>query len=911
MAKTTYNERSWAIDLIVEINHYAVRYTRSIKRAGGESTIKAGKTSLFPDVLLFGNASDILMGWELKMPDTPITDTNFINNAALKAEILGLTGFLLWNVTEAVLYLLVDGAFKPARSWDILKSKISTRNEVEKNRSEWVAALHIILKDLNDLFDSGTIKKKTFVESFKDSTIIEVILRNSETVAVNLQIAERKDAKFSAEVEMWWRVTKHEYPRHEKWDILSQIILVNWINKILFAHILIVFFSAAKAVETINHTTTPEHASDIFNAISKSCDFWNIFQSQLGETYLTTDAWSEIVQLNILLNNIELSSIGHELLQDLLESVVYASKRKVAGQYSTPMLLARLLVSLTMQNRELILHDPCCGTGTIPKAAYDIKKEVGITAQSALEQILASDKVAFPLQMATLAISEPINMGEIVQIFKEDCTLINVGNIINLHDPYTGALIEKKYDGVDYVTSNLPFIQQEDLKILNPNIKENTNRMIQELTGENIKLSAKSDLYAYLPFYIWNFLNENGRLGIIISNSWLATEWGEIFRGALHKFYHFEYVITAARGRWFQNADVVTNIVILNKRTLPNTIESNEITKFVSIYKTLPEIATNENIHELYTHILTNTSHKYLAIHEYKTADITTMSLNWNALFADITWIKKIEDKLISTDTFFEINRGERRGWNPMFYPEPTHGIEDNYIRPVLKSSRHIQTLVASPQTEAFCCSESIEALNDYGHSGALNWIDKFVHAQNTDGEPLTESLAKVGYYWYEMNDSTMADLVASINFNHRIFIAKMAIRSFVDQRLTRFTARDETVDIDLSHALLNSIVGIFFIESLGFGRGLGVLDLSSTRMKKLPMLNPTLLTPIQKTEILRKFLPIRDRDILPIKEELQQADRQEFDRVVLESFGIFAYKDQILNSFMTSYEMRISINEE
>ena len=51
----TYNERSWAIDLIGHLKHLATRDNRSIKDAGGEQTIKAEGGSLFPDVLLFGD----------------------------------------------------------------------------------------------------------------------------------------------------------------------------------------------------------------------------------------------------------------------------------------------------------------------------------------------------------------------------------------------------------------------------------------------------------------------------------------------------------------------------------------------------------------------------------------------------------------------------------------------------------------------------------------------------------------------------------------------------------------------------------------------------------------------------------------------------------------------------------------
>lgn len=51
----TYNERSWAIDLIGHLKHLAAPGNRSIKDAGGEQTIKTKGGNLFPDVLLFGD----------------------------------------------------------------------------------------------------------------------------------------------------------------------------------------------------------------------------------------------------------------------------------------------------------------------------------------------------------------------------------------------------------------------------------------------------------------------------------------------------------------------------------------------------------------------------------------------------------------------------------------------------------------------------------------------------------------------------------------------------------------------------------------------------------------------------------------------------------------------------------------
>ncbi len=912
MSKITYNERSWAIDIISEIALFSSKVNKPIKRAGGESTINTGKKRFFPDVLLYGENSDILMGWELKMPDTSISNIDFIDNAKIKAEILGLNSFLLWNAKEAVLYLLDNVSYIPHKSWDTSKGIISKREDVENARDIWIESLHEILQDINNLFESGTVQRKPLIDSFTDSSIIRFILNNTKETAISLKLASRTDTKFRAEANVWWRIFQHDYSNSNQWEVLSEIVLVNWVHKILFANILTAFQNDAKAIYDIKSSTTVKEATQIFTDISATCDFWNIFQPQLGEKYITEESWSNIVELNMLLNDIELASIGQELLQNILESVVSTSKRKVSGQFTTPMFLARLLVHFTFDNLTNTFHDPCCGTGTIARATYDIKKEAGISGRDALSSILASDKVAFPLQMATLAITEAENMGEIIQIFQKDASEINIGDSIKLKDPYDGAIIDKKYKKVSSIASNLPFIQQEDLKVLNPKIKENTEKIIKKYLGKKSKLNAKSDMYAYLPFHFWELLEDNGRLGIIVSNSWLGTEWGAIFKDLLSKFFHIEYIITSTNGRWFENADVVTNIIVLQKKSIPQTPEKNDMTKFVSISMELNNKTTNEEIEILYENILTNTDDGTFKVQEYKTSEIMNIPLNWNTLFGDISWINEINEKLIYANELFDINRGERRGWNPMFYPETGHNIEPEYIKPILRTPRHIQTLIARADTEAFCCSKSIEELKELNHIGALAWINKFEYQFNSNKKNpklLPEALKRKNLYWYEMNASAMAHITTSVNPDKRLYFAKLNKKSFVDQRFIPLIAKDSSVDIDLYHALLNSVLGIFFIESLGFGRGLGALDLSSTRMKKyLRVLNPNLLTEEQILLIKEKFILVRDREIKNITDEFKEVDRIEFDDVVLEAFGILYLKDKIMNSFLYLYNMRTNI---
>src|SRR5690606_18770634 len=193
-------------------------------------------------------------------------------------------------------------------------------------------------------------------------------------------------------------------------------------------------------------------------------------------------------------------------------------------------------------------------------------------------------------------------------------------------------------------------------------------------------------------------------------------------------------------------------------------------------------------------------------------------------------WASQLSTCLVPASRYFEIGRGERRGWDRMFFPED-HRIEDEYLRPVLRSSRTIDGLVAEPDGIAFCCSHSVSELEHIGHTGALEWIKIFESAHNETGVALPVALARHGHHWYEMRDTTVADLVLTINPDKRLFVAKLRERSFVNQRLIRFSRRTASVDVELCHALMNSLLGVFYIEALGFGRGLGVLDLNATKV--------------------------------------------------------------------------------
>ncbi len=567
---------------------------------------------------------------------------------------------------------------------------------------------------------------------------------------------------------------------------------------------------------------------------------------------------------------------------------------------------------LQIEDKVGIVIDPCCGTGTIINQAYALKEEYELNQDEIINSIWASDKHSFPIQLSTMTLAKPNNIGKVLNIFREDVIDIEIGKDITFKDPNNGNDVIKQFPTVNYVVSNLPFIKSKEIEVLNPNITE-INNFIHKEADTTITLSGKSDIFAYIPFYLHKLLSENGKIGLILSNAWLGTDYGEIFLALIQKFYDIETVVISGKGKWFDNADVVTTFLIAKKRN-PNT--ESDVNRIISFCTLKESIDVIPDIKQLSENILLGTTNDIVSIQNYSTNEITnleTIGIPWCGYFANLNWLSDISEKLIDCNQVFNFTRGERRGWNALFYPALGHNIEAEYIKPILKNLRGTAGLYCTADAEAFCCSKSIDELVQLNHTGALEWIRSFENQNNETGVPLTQSLHKANMFWYEMKTDNMADFVANVNYDKSLFIATFNNRSFIDQRMIGLSLKAEfqTEDRVLLLALLNSILSMFFIESFGFGRGLGALDLRATKFERdFKILDFQSLSDGQKQAITDAFQPISQRNRLPLEQEIEQADRINFEKVLLEIFGIAEHYDAIKASLLHLYKIRFAVKD-
>ena len=892
----TYTERSWGIDLISEINKWCSTRRLGIHKATGEQGLKEkpGDQTVFPDVLLRGRADEIILGWELKMPNTPVTDPDTVDNAILKARRMGTTSFLIWNVNEADLYLCVpDGRWRIAESFT-LATRID-RSKVRESASQWIDLLHSILQDISDRYIGKQIRQADLSFSLGEPTY-RAILENSVNGQTDALLEKANtDRVFRAQVKSWASestVVKTGDIGSLEYRLLAETLIVNWLNKILFSHFLKKNSEAAYAIDDIKSNASIQDFLDCFEEISADSDFKSIFRPVLGQSLITQTVLSQIRQVNSFLKE-STGDIGGEF--DLSESLAGGMgylRGKSNGQFSTPPMLARLLTRITMTNTYGHAIDPCSGSGTIAKSALTLKLSSKMSPTEAAKTLWASDKYTIPLSFTGIALADPEAMGQVQQVFLSDISDLAVEKNIEFVDPVDGETVVRTLPQFDTIVSNLPFIRFESI----PESQDREKLAIfaaRDSTGK--QLSGKSDLYAYIILGLRKLISPSGRIGVITSNSWLSTAWGEAFLGAIRKVYFIELLVSSSKGRWFDNASVITTMIVLSPRE-PG--QPNSTTKVVTTDIPIREW-TSSWVDEVSDALLVDRSTNGIrlsALSEDQIDEFISAGVYLPMAAVGGEVLLKFLRATVPLSTYFDTARGSRPGAEKVLHfisadQKIASGVEDDYLIPMLhepKSAFLDQPLSGvSPNYYFFICSRSTKELEQLGHTGALRRIERASETRNGKGLPLP-SVLNGKPYWYTPTGAVKAELLYQMAPFKKFGVYRPIGGSIpVSQRFIAFTAK-EGVDVELAHALLNSTVSYLWEEATGFPKGQGALDRNSTGLgKRLRIPNLQQLGFDSRAKILSAFEPLSQRAPLDFEQEICLHDRRNFDQVVLNEASI------------------------
>lgn len=908
--RKTDNERSEAIELIKFMDSTAQQNTWQIKSIGGESTLNTGKNRMFPDIFIYGDTarSKILQGWEVKMPDVPITDTAFISDAQRKADVLGVNSCLIWNFSCGALYIKELNTWKKLREWNDT-NHIKTRRDVERYKSDWQKTITIVLCELNEFFRTGILHPSKIGEILTNNVFTELLERNLASTSEFLKAQSTTNTIIKAEIELWWTHVKHEYKFDEtdSFTAYAKQILINWINKITFAHFIKRNHNPAFLVEQINIDTTPTEALNIFRKITLECDFYNIFSPYPYSELVPPFTWVDLTDYNSFLIENGLSQISQTTLQNVLESTVNQFKRNVIGCFTTPPKLAKILVGATIRNLTKPVIDPCCGTGTIASEVINIKeKSIGI--EKAFSTTYASDKFSLPLQIANIAMTRinAINFPSL--LFNANVFELHKDKEISIINPQNGTIKNYNLPKFGSIVSNLPFVAFDQEGREETDFITTTFNNVKSEIG--LSLSRRSDLYQAILFHLYKLLDENSTIGVITSNSWLGTIAGRNFFNALTHYYEIESILASGSGKWFKNADVITTMLILKRKAHPTPPIDNEIISFGLTWKQLDEF-TDEDTKQLINFMLLkrSMSPNLLTFNTHKISEINkflSFNLALNACFYDINWLLDLEDVLCPISQYFNVFRGMKTGQDTIYYINNPNEIDNEYIGHVFKSAKTAKFLISKPDTYSLVCNKTLSELKALGHFKTIEWINRFK-------DNLNKSVPNKETFWMNLcanrlSGSQNIRLFTGMNPDKRIFYGLLKYPSQINQRAIGFEPLSSSINIELCHALLNSVIGIFYVEATGFPKGLGALDNCAENMSNAKMLNPDILTNNQIKRIINAFQPLLSREILNTKEEYAQSDRLHFEQVVADCFGYSHILERIIKCILAMQEVRTSV---
>lgn len=940
-----FNERVWAGHLIAWIKELIVNGQTVFQDATNDLGIKLDSgTTKFPDILLFTdkNSGIIFNEWELKFPDTEVDDTEMLLNALEKSEKLKTDSFVTWNGSEAIIWKINNGIYEIG-NLEKLKHYpkeigISKRNDLadysnyQKHEAKLKQRLIQIVHDLEQLYKSGELKEAINI-SFE---FIEAIKRASEIIIPQFKTAidelKGKDKSFRDEFNKWKiyesatiQILSSSSKKQEKIipeDVLAKFSFYNLIGKILFYQTLSANLSGrVKKIEIVSGDVKTQ-LNNYFNEASK-IDYQAVFKPYFTDILPYSNVINTtLIQLLNQFDTFDFTKLPTEVIGTILENLVPKDEKQKFGQYFTPETLANLSAFPAIQTNNDLIFDPTSGTGTFLNSAYQILKYHGKNNHNQLlNQIWGNDISHFPaiLSVINLYKQQVKDKDNFPRVVRDDYFNLEVGKIITFPDSLDFTKqINEPIPLFNSIVSNFPFIQQEDIpndKLTVFFRKKFESKQAAFLKDKSFKINERSDYFTYCVYNSVGFLKNEGYLSAITSNAWLGKEYGIQFKKFLLDNFSIKYIVKSNAEHWFLDSKVSTVFSLFKLGA------SKDPTKFITINFKLDEYFNQddtqkqlEQIEEFYSDIdlcedpkntnwIKDASFKNVY---HRKDNLVTVSIvskdklneslitkgNWGTFFISDSLFDAFEPYLTKAyPKIYDTFRGERTGFNDMFIIPNNKikdsGIENKFLIPLIKSPKNFHKIEFSNESKhtLFLCDKPLEDLKA-SDNGAYQWILKFKDQPNTKGDKTIEQANK-GHkpFWYSQNPKKV-NIVTAVNLYERHFFSYSEQPFMIDQRLIGINVKD-SYDVILISALLNSVITALSIEMQGTARNLGALDLNANFFKSSKILNPDLLSPDKIEAIKQAFKPLKKRKILTVYQEVRQADRINFDKVILSSFGI------------------------
>ncbi len=849
------------------------------------------------DIVIYDKTHRPTLIFELKQPDgSPVHDPYYpevVEQACAYASELGVGYFITTNLKHFVLWKTFQEG-TPLLERQLLHYDATTPIET---------TIKQILQEL-ELVKQGKISFLSIDAKFirRLKTFHEVLW---PTLINRLEEKIKENNKFKKEYIEWLFEQDFIYNRETNEKITKQYSYL-LSNKILFYKLLEGNFKnlpKLTKIETFNDEKFKQTLNDYFNK-ALEIDYEAVFSSTFFDNVPLNSA--SIKLFNQFISELErykLSEIEYDILGKIFESLIPIEERHYLGQYYTRPDVVDLIEELCTKTADDTVFDPACGSGTfLVRAYYNLKnKNKEKKHKELLQQIYGTDinQFAAHLSVINLTIRDLSQLTNKLNILVND--FFNLKPTLAVLLPFSGKNIRNRNQKInipkfDVVVANPPYTRQEELGEYSETYKKMLENTINEDWGKKYELGKRAGIHAYFLLHAPKFLKPNGRLGFIVSNSWMDAEYGKEIQKMLLDNFKIKTIIESKAERWFEDAAINTCIIIAEKEDNEEKRQKNTA-KFVLLKKQLRECQTKKLAQKI------ETTNEFYEDEELRIFCISQNELlqeclaknergkpEWQGakwgkyLRAPTVFFKILEqkEKIKLLGEQAELYRGYTTGATDFFVIKKRSakklGIETRFLTPILHSTKEIKKpTIKEDDVENVLFSTSLDKISLRG-TNALSYIKmgeiKGINKRET---------VKNRQYWYDSGSQEPPEIILTRFYAERHFAVYNKQKIQIEDSFFGLTPK-QGISTFVFVAYLNS--SLFALTKELYGRlnlGEGVLTIYGPDWKQMPVLNFEMLSKEEKQKLEKAFLRLAKREILPTSEEIKMNDKKELDRIIFD----------------------------
>jgi type I restriction-modification system DNA methylase subunit len=488
-------------------------------------------------------------------------------------------------------------------------AEIEDLNDLEQTRySESIKkGLERFLTQLQAVHTGKALEPKRPVDEYLVLLLQEKIRVLSRYYTEVILDRYHKDHEFAASLARWfadqgWNFTIAD----QDFDKAAHQTAYLLVNKILFYDLL-----QAKRPHDLDPLAVPEGLTkgsmlqktlqNYFDEVLK-IDYETVYTTDFIDTIAFPDAKvvvSEIKELIRVLRRYDFSTLGYDIIGRIFERLIPADERHNLGQYFTNPDVVDIILRFCLRHEDDKVLDPACGAGTFLVRAYQHKKIMNqrLEHERALDTLWGADIAKFPAHLATinLAINDLGVDRNYPNILHADFFTLQVDDKGFANEGWrkrrakTLGLQEREVTyprWFDAVVGNPPYTRQEEI----PEIGVDKENLIESaLTVGDTQIatiSKRAGIHAYFFVHGTKFLHDGGMFGFVVSNSWMDVDYGKGLQEFFLNNYKIVAILESKVERWFEDADVNTCIVILQKCKDKKERDAN-LARFVYLKKPL------------------------------------------------------------------------------------------------------------------------------------------------------------------------------------------------------------------------------------------------------------------------------------------------------------------------------------